>query len=154
MSLYKLVSSSSSSLSMKEEKLDSEEYSLSCFIFAVSLLLVSENWFAITTKQRFIIKNVPILKNEEIRFVVFENQTYNYQNNKVDKIVEGVSVLNNVHNICPSFQWDYLHNTTRVCIAVCQWYSYTRNIATHASPILSNETAPWNGLWGPVLQLV
>ena len=66
MSLYKFVSSSSSSLSMKDEKLDSDEYSLSCFIFAVSLLLVSENWFAITTKQRLIIKNVPILGKKAI----------------------------------------------------------------------------------------
>ena len=30
----------------------------------------------------------------------------------------------------------------------------TRNIATHASPILSKEIAPWNGLLGPVVHLV
>ena len=49
-------------LSVKEEKVDSEEKSsLSCFILAVSLLLVSENWLAITTRQRLIMKNVPIL---------------------------------------------------------------------------------------------
>ena len=28
----------------------------------------------------------------------------------------------------------------------------TKNIATHARPMLSKETAPWKGLLGPVLQ--
>ena len=36
-----------------------ENFSLSAFIFAVSLFLVSENCVAMTTKQRFIMKNDP-----------------------------------------------------------------------------------------------
>ena len=34
-------------------------FALSAFIFAVSLFFVSENWVAITTKQRLIMKNDP-----------------------------------------------------------------------------------------------
>ena len=43
------------------ERVDVEEnLSLSAFIFAVSLFLVSENCVAMTTRQRFIMKNDPI----------------------------------------------------------------------------------------------
>ena len=49
-------------LSEKEDRLESEETSsLSCFILAVSLLLVSENWLAITTRHKLIMKKVPTM---------------------------------------------------------------------------------------------
>ena len=48
-------------LDCPEERVDVEEnLSLSAFIFAVSLFLVSENCVAMTTRQRFIMKNDPI----------------------------------------------------------------------------------------------
>ena len=48
-------------LCVKDDKLESDENSsLSAFIFAVSLLRVSENWLAITTKHKLIMKKVPI----------------------------------------------------------------------------------------------
>ena len=88
---------------MKEEKLDSEEKSsLSCFILAVSLLLVSENWLAITTRQRLIMKNVPILLRQSNPASVRKH--YYDENNEVDKVVEGVNVLYQVHHIRPAFQ--------------------------------------------------
>ena len=36
------------------------------------------------------------------------NFAYNDENNKVDEIVEGVNVLDDVHNISPALQWDNL----------------------------------------------
>ena len=91
---------------MKEEKLDSEEKSsLSCFILAVSLLLVSENWLAITTRQRLIMKNVPILlRQSDLPSVMM--RLYYYENNKVDKVVERVNILYEVHHIRPALQRD------------------------------------------------
>ena len=95
---------------MKEEKLDSEEKSsLSCFILAVSLLLVSENWLAITTRQRLIMKNVPILLRQSNPSWVIK--LYYDENNEVDKVVERVNILYQVHHIRPALQRD--HNKYR-----------------------------------------
>lgn len=33
-------------------------------------------------------------------------------------------------------------------------FNHTWNIATHASPMLSNETPPWNGFLSPAVQFV
>ena len=88
---------------MKEEKLDSEEKSsLSCFILAVSLLLVSENWLAMTTRQRLIMKNVPILLRQSGPSLV--RKLYYDENNEVDKVVERVNILYQVHHVRPAFQ--------------------------------------------------
>ena len=88
---------------MKEVKLESEESSsLSCFILAVSLLLVSENWLAITTRQRLIMKNVPILLRQSNPPWVMK--LYYDENNEVDKVVERVNILYQVHHICPALQ--------------------------------------------------
>ena len=44
----------------KEDKVEDEvNLALSAFILAVSLFFVSENWVAMTTRQRFIMKKEP-----------------------------------------------------------------------------------------------
>ena len=46
----------------KEDKVEDEvNLALSAFIFAVSLFFVSENWVAMTTRQRLIMKKEPTL---------------------------------------------------------------------------------------------
>ena len=45
---------------MKEDRVEDEvNLALSAFIFAVSRFLVSENWVAMTTRHKLIMKNDP-----------------------------------------------------------------------------------------------
>ena len=47
-------------LFVKDERVEEDvNFALSAFIFAVSLFLVSENWVAMTTKHRLIMKKDP-----------------------------------------------------------------------------------------------
>ena len=97
---------------------------LSALIFAVSLFFVSENWVAITTRQRLIMKNDPIWR-WVIKFGEADWNCPHYHNetDKVYPVPERVWVLqierlssqtvlwlsshlDKVHDICPSLQGD------------------------------------------------
>ena len=84
----------------KEDKVEDEvNLALSAFIFAVSLFFVSENWVAMTTRQRLIMKKEPTLIKIKLKRLkpLFSCMLYTHtHHNKADKVYpvpERVSVL-------------------------------------------------------------
>ena len=81
----------------KEDKVEDEvNLALSAFIFAVSLFFVSENWVAITTRQRLIMKKEPTLikiKLKPLFSCMLNTQTHHNKADKVYPVPEWVSVL-------------------------------------------------------------